>query len=114
MFEYISNNKMVTEWMEIGYGHYNISSVRYSESSLVAMAGASYEAYHPGTVIPEIIQGYAFDDVDGQELPGTNEQTSNIVNQATTNNLLAGSFAGGQFYAKIEKQNEFDVFYDSP
>ena len=114
MFEYISNNKMVTEWMEIGYGHYNISSVRYSESSLVAMAGASYEVYHPGTVIPEIIQGYAFDDVDGQELPGTNEQTSNIVNQATTNNLLAGSFAGGQFYAKIEKQNEFDVFYDSP
>ncbi|HDZ2925168.1 TPA: MoaD/ThiS family protein, partial [Klebsiella pneumoniae] len=100
MFEYISNNKMVTEWMEIGYGHYNISSVRYSESSLVAMAGASYEVYHPGTVIPEIIQGYAFDDVDGQELPGTNEQTSNIVNQATTNNLLAGSFAGGQFYAK--------------
>ncbi|HDU2922673.1 TPA: MoaD/ThiS family protein [Klebsiella pneumoniae] len=114
MFEYISNNKMVTEWMEIGYGHYNISSVRYSESSLVAMAGASYEVYHPGTVIPEIIQGYAFDDVDGQELPGTNEQTTDITNQATTNSLLTGTFAGGQFYAKIAKANDFDVFYDTP
>lgn len=114
MFEYINNNKMVTEWMEIGYGHYNISSVRYSESSLVALAGATYQIFQPGEVIGEIIQGYAFDDVDGQELPGTNEQTTDITNQATTNSLLTGAFAGGQFYAKIEKQNGFDVFYDTP
>ncbi|MCV5721191.1 hypothetical protein OFM97_31805, partial [Escherichia coli] len=67
-----------------------------------------------GTVIPEIIQGYAFDDVDGQELPGTNEQTTDITNQATTNSLLTGTFAGGQFYAKIAKANDFDVFYDTP
>ncbi|MEG8754829.1 host specificity factor TipJ family phage tail protein [Klebsiella pneumoniae] len=114
MFEYINNNKMVTEWMEIGYGHYNISSVRYSESSLVALAGATYQIFQPGEVIGEIIQGYAFDDVDGQELPGTNEQTTDITNQATTNSLLTGAFAGGQFYAKIAKANDFDVFYDTP
>ncbi|HEY4467327.1 MAG TPA: host specificity factor TipJ family phage tail protein [Klebsiella sp.] len=114
MFEFINNNKIVTEWMEIGYGHYEISSVRYSESSLVSMAGASYQIYQPGTVIPEIIQGYAFDDVDGQELPGTNEQTSDIVNQATTDNLISSTLAGNQFYAKIEKLNDFDVFSDTP
>lgn len=114
MFEYIDNNKMVTEWMEIGYGHYNVSSVRYSESSVAAMAGASSQVFQPGEVIPEIIQGYAFDDVDGQEMPGTNEQTTNIVHQATSTNLLTGTFAGGQFYAKINKENAFDVFYDTP
>lgn len=114
MFEYIENKKVVTEWMEIGYGHYDISSVRFSESSLVAMAGGSYQIYTPGQAIGEIIQGYAFDDVDGQELPGTNEQTTEILNQATTNELLSGSFAGGQFYAKIKKQGAFDVFHDTP
>ncbi|MCV5525744.1 phage tail protein, partial [Escherichia coli] len=51
---------------------------------------------------------------DGQELPGTNEQTTDITNQATTNSLLTGTFAGGQFYAKIAKANDFDVFYDTP
>lgn len=114
MYEYIDNKKVVTQWMEIGFGHYTVSSIRYSESSLAAMAGASSRVYQPGEVISEIVQGYAFDDVDGQELPGTNEQTTDIVNQATTNNLLAGAFSGGQFYAKIEKVNDFDVFFDSP
>lgn len=114
MFEFIDNDKMVTEWMEIGYGYYGVSSVRYSESSLVAMAGASYQIFQPGEVIGEIIQGYAFDDVDGQELPGTNEATTDITNQATTNTLLSGAFSGGQFYAKIDKANDFDVFHDTP
>ncbi|WP_416413790.1 host specificity factor TipJ family phage tail protein [Pantoea sp. App145] len=114
MFEYVDNNKMVTEWMEIGYGQYEISSVRYSESSLIALAGASYQIYQPGEAIGEIVQGYAFDDVDGQELPGTNEQTTDINNQATTDDLLTGTFAGGQFYAKIDKLTDFDVFSDTP
>lgn len=114
MYEYINNNKMVTEWMEIGYGHYDISSVRYSESSLISMAGASYQIYQPGEVIGEIAQGYAFDDVDGQEIPGLNENTDEVKQSATTSTLLEGVFSGGQFYAQIGKVNDFDYFYDSP
>lgn len=114
MFEYINNNKMVTEWMEVGYGYYETSSVRYSESSLVSMAGASYRIYPPGEVIGEIAQGYAFDDVDGQEIPGLNENTGEVKQSATTSTLLEGFFSGGQFYARIGKVNDFDYFYDSP
>ncbi|WP_142501255.1 host specificity factor TipJ family phage tail protein [Klebsiella sp. 2680] len=114
MFEYVNNNKMVTEWMEIGYGHYDISSVRYSESSLVSMAGASYQIYQPGDVIDEMAQGYAFDDVDGQEIPGLNENDGSVKQSATTSDLLEGNFSGFQFYARISKVNDFDYFYDSP
>lgn len=114
IFEYVSNQKMVTEWMEIGYGHYDISSVRYSESSLVSLAGASYRIYQPGDVIGEMAQGYAFDDVDGQEIPGLNEDSGSVKQQATTTSLLEGSFAGGQFYARLAKNNDFDYFHDAP
>lgn len=88
---------MVTEWMEIGFGYYDISSVRYSESSLTALAGASYEIIQPGTVIAEMPQGYSFDDVDGQEIPALNKVTTEIKQQATTDNLLEGYFSGGSF-----------------
>ncbi|MFH3434017.1 host specificity factor TipJ family phage tail protein [Klebsiella aerogenes] len=113
LFEYQNNRKMVTEWMEVGFGYYDISSVRYSESSLTALAGASYEIIQPGTVIAEMPQGYSFDDVDGQEIPALNKVTTEIKQQATTDNLLEGYFSGGQFYARILKQNAFDSFFDS-
>ncbi|MBS0854936.1 MULTISPECIES: host specificity factor TipJ family phage tail protein [unclassified Tatumella] len=113
IFEYIDNKKYVTEWMEVGYGYYDISSVRYSESSLTALAGASYQIYNPGDVIGDMAQGYSFDDVDGQELPGLNEDDSEIKQQGTTDTLLEGTFSGGQFYARINKETGFDSLYDS-
>lgn len=112
LFEYISNKKYVTEFMEVGYGRYEISSVRYSESSLIAMAGASYEIFQPGAVIGTINEGYTFDDVDGQELDGPDKATGNIVHQSTTNSIVQGTYAGGQISVKILKNNNFDYFYD--
>lgn len=34
LFEFVDNNKQLTEWFEVGYGRYTISSIRYSESNL--------------------------------------------------------------------------------
>ncbi|WP_025903279.1 host specificity factor TipJ family phage tail protein [Tatumella sp. UCD-D_suzukii] len=113
IFEYIANKKYVTEWMEVGFGNYEISSVRYSESSLTALAGASYQIYKPGDVIGSMAQGYSFDDVDGQALPGLNEDDSEIKQQGTTGTLLEGTFSGGQFYARINKETGFDSLHDS-
>lgn len=116
MFEYVRQSendgglKYVTEWMCIGIGKYNYESVRYSESSLGSMAGAEYQFYQPGEVIPTINEGYSFDDVDGQEMPGPNESDNFPVESATANTVVSGDYAGGQIAMKIVKQAEFDYF----
>ncbi|WP_446029066.1 host specificity factor TipJ family phage tail protein [Lelliottia amnigena] len=116
VFEYVRQDafdgglKYVTEWMCVGIGKYDYESVRYSESSLGSLAGAEFQFYQPGVVIPQIIEGYGFDDVDGQEVPGQNEAGDFPIETATATTVVSGTYSGGQIAVKIRKQAEFDYF----
>lgn len=110
LVEYINNLKYVREWMNFGLGFYDIEQVRYSESSIGAMPGASFSVYQPGQTIPQIIQPYAFDDVDGQEVPGPNENTAVVIESATTTSVDTAQYAGGELQVKIPKNADFDYF----
>lgn len=110
LVEYINNLKYVREWMNFGLGFYDIEQVRYSESSIGAMPGASFSVFNPGQVIPQIIQPYAFDDVDGQEVPGPNENSAVVIESATTTSVDTAQYAGGELQVKIPKNSTFDYF----
>lgn len=77
--EYIDNLKYVTEWLCIGRGKGDISSVQYAESPIGDIEGSSYEVFEPvpvdgypefgTTTIHDVYEAFASDEVNGQELP---------------------------------------------
>ncbi|MBB3320893.1 host specificity factor TipJ family phage tail protein [Atlantibacter sp. RC6] len=113
LYEYRDDNKFITEWFEVGYGKYSISSVRYSESNLGALSGASYRIYQPGETIGTIDVGYQFDDIDSEEVPGLNESDDYPAQTATTTSPELVSLSGGLLTVKVGANvDNFSFFAD--
>lgn len=111
LFEFIDNNKYITEWFEVGLGKYTISSVRYSESNLGSLAGASYQIFDPGATIGTIDVGYQFDDIDNEEVPGLNESEDFPAQTATTSTPTAISIESNQLKATVlSNDDNFSYF----
>jgi len=101
LYEYVDNNRYITEWFEVGYGKYTISSVRYSETNLGSLSGASYDIYQPAANIGSINVGYQFDDVDSEEVPGLNESQDYPAQTASTGQPISVVLSGTELTGKV-------------
>lgn len=113
LYEYVDDQKYITEWFDVGYGKYTISSVRYSESNLGSLSGASYSIYQPGATIGTLETGYQFDDIDGEEVPGLNESDDYPAQTATTSSPTPVSLSNNELVAKVlSTEDNFAYFAD--
>lgn len=109
--EYIDNIKNITEFMCIGLGNYLIEDVKYADTLLSTINGASYEVFNPGDVIPVIYDAAESPDVDGQEIKPPNHGDQ-ILYSAETTDIISISRSGNVASIRILKEDTFDYFYD--
>jgi len=74
--EYNANNrKVLTHYLNVGLGYYELTKSRYSDSNVANFANSEHTFYQAGTTIPIIYEQNSFSEIDsaGQELLGPNE-----------------------------------------
>ncbi|WP_330983606.1 MULTISPECIES: host specificity factor TipJ family phage tail protein [Enterobacterales] len=108
--EYIDNIKHVTELLCVGVGSYEIEKVKYSDTLLSTISGASYEVFYPGNVIPEIYDVAESPDVDGQEITPPNRGDT-VLYSATTNNARA-AYSQSELVIELPTIGSLDYFFD--
>lgn len=100
--------------MNFGLGMYDVNSIRYSESNLPSLAGASYAVFQPSESIGSVNVGFAFDGIDGQKVLGAKENDGVVVTTATSTSLIEAGFINNQAKIKITRQSSFAYFFDLP
>lgn len=77
--EYVSNVKLITEWLCVSRGRGTISAIKFAETPLVDIGGASSSIFEPAatpntyaedndTTLTDVYETFASADVNGQEL----------------------------------------------
>lgn len=76
--EYIDHIKFVTEWLCVSRGRGSISDVQYADTSILNIAGATYQVFEPqpsagypefsSTVLSDVLETFESPEVNGQEL----------------------------------------------
>ena len=87
--EYVNNVKTLCHYFWVGRGSHTITDVKYAESDVTDYANSAYTIYGDGVAIPEVIEQFANEAVDGQELLGTNE---GVTTGASVTASASGSF----------------------
>ncbi|EHY9925892.1 hypothetical protein K5B75_002408 [Salmonella enterica subsp. enterica serovar Ank] len=111
--EYVDNVKNVTELLCVGIGSYQIENVKYADTLLSTISGASYEIFNPGDTIPLLYDAAESPDVDGQEITPPNLGDT-VLYSATTNSVVAVEYASGSraMSFTVPKSSDFQYFLD--
>ena len=88
--EYVDNVKTLRHYFWVGRGSHTLTDVKYAESDVADYANSAYTIYGDGVAIPEVIEQFANEAVDGQELLGINEGVSTGI--TVTDTVISGTY----------------------
>jgi hypothetical protein len=111
LIEYKDNIKTITELMCIGKGNYVVENMKYADTLLSTINGASHEVFSPSEVIPMVYTAVGSPDVDGQEITPPNLGDI-VLYAAETTNVISLNYSGTVATIRIVKSQPFDYFYD--
>ncbi len=110
--EYVDNKKIVTQLMNVGVGLFDITLVRAGDTPLTNFIGSSSTVYEPVNkivTIPEIVHSFASNEVDGQELLGTNEGDAGDSFNLAESGIGNTTFIGVTFSMEVLKDAQSDA-----
>ncbi len=107
--EYINNQKIVTQLMNVGVGLFDITEVRAGETPIGNFTGATSTIFAPVSkvvTVPSVTTAFATNEIDGQELLGTNEGVDG-VSYNLVQSVPAG-YIGSTFTFTVVQDTESD------
>lgn len=109
--EYISNQKVVTQLMNIGVGLFDIDTIRAGDTLLSNFQGSSSTIFEPVNklvTVPNVITSFAVNEIDGQDLRGVNDGVDGTVYSLVENGTNQTTFVGSTFTFEVTKDTASD------
>ena len=97
--EYINNVKTLRHYFWVGRGSHTLTDVKYAESDVTDYANSAYTIYGDGVAIPEVIEQFANEAVDGQEILGTNE--TGLTGVSVTDSVNSGTLTRSSLSVQV-------------
>lgn len=110
--EYIDQVKQVKQLMNVGVGEFDITAIRAGETPLVNFTGSSSTIFTPVAkvvTVPEVVVAFESNEVDGQELLGTNEGASGSTFNLVDDTVIVADFVGNDFVFNVLKDTASDA-----
>lgn len=110
--EYSGNQKLVRQLMVVGIGNFAIAETRAGATPLTNFSGAVATYYEPASgvvTVPEVVNVFSTNEIDGQELLGTGSpiiiENYNLTESGTGDT----TFIGTTFVFKVVKDVDSDA-----
>lgn len=73
--EFINHIKFITEYLIIGRGFYDFENIKSGETLLSEISGSTSTIFNPGDLIPELLDSTSSNEVNGQEVKASNDES---------------------------------------
>tara|TARA_R100000951_G_scaffold2179_1_gene3698 strand:+ start:509 stop:3028 length:2520 start_codon:yes stop_codon:yes gene_type:complete len=110
--EYITNQKIVRQLMNVGIGTFDIAETRAGATPITNFTGASATYYEPVAkvvTVPEVINVFSTNEIDGQELLGADNDIVVSTYNLTENGSNLTTYLGTTFVLQVVKDAQSDA-----